>query len=154
MIVTCSIFILVVIMGIKSHDKSFYSYFCAFLLSLFFGMLFAMIGSLLYNATVFAEYTPKSVERVEPMLLDDEYYVIAQQNGHDYRLTFIDKKAHKSRSFLIKNFSQIEAPEDEAYIEVQNIRYASDAARFIFMYAGPKQQVVFHGPADMIDFNI
>ena len=79
-IFTLAIFIRLVILGIKSNDKSFNSYFCAFLLSLFFGMLFAMIGSLLYNATVFAEYTPKRVERVEPMLLDDESYVIAQQN--------------------------------------------------------------------------
>lgn len=153
-IFTLALFIPLVIMGIKMHDKSFGGYFCAFLLSILFGMLFAMVGSLLYNVTVFAEYTPKSVERIEPMLLDDEYYVIAQQDGHDYKLTFIDKEAHESRSFLSENFSQTEAPEDEAYIEIQNMRYASDVARFMFMYVGPEQQVVFHGPANMIDFNI
>ena len=153
-IFTLVIFIPLVIMNIKTHDQSFNSYFWAFVLSLLFGSLFMMFGSLLYNATVFAEYAPKSVERIEPMLLDDEYYVIAQQDGHDYRLTFIDKKAHESQSFLSENFSQVEAPEDEAYIEIQNMRYASDVARFMFMYVGPEQQVVFHGPASMIDFNI
>lgn len=153
-IFTLAIFIPLMVMGMKSHDRSFGSHFCAFLFSLLFGLGFTMIGSLIYSATIFAEYTPKSVERIEPMLLDDEYYVIAQQDGHDYKLTFIDKEAHESRSFLSENFSQIEAPEDEAYIEVQNMRYASDAARFMFVYVGPEQQVVFHGPASMIDFNI
>ena len=153
-IFTLALFIPLVIMGIKMHDKSFGSYFCAFLFSFLFGLLFTMLGSLLYDATVFAEYTPKSVERIEPMLLDDKYYVIAQQDGHNYKLTFIDKKAHKSQSFLSENFSQVEAPEDEAYIEIQNMRYASDVARFMFIYVGPEQQVVFHGPASMIDFNI
>ena len=153
-IFTLAIFIPLMIMGIKSGDRSFGGYFCAFLFSLLFGMFFTMVGSLIYDATVFAEYTPKSVERIEPMLLDDEYYVIAQQDGHDYKLTFIDKKAHESQSFLSENFSQIGAPEDEAYIEIQNMRYASDVARFMFVYVGPGQQVVFHGPASMIDFNI